>query len=103
MGKLRCDSKEEYGSMKSSMLYTVGCFLLGVGLTALAQTRSASQTANSAPLVSTATANQRYQIVINPNVRAAAFLLDTATGQIWVRTQYTDLVGIPPRGFIKHV
>jgi len=33
----------------------------------------------------------RYQIFINPNVRADTFLLDTWTGRVWLRTTYTDL------------
>jgi hypothetical protein len=37
----------------------------------------------------------RYQIVINPQVRADTFLLDTETGRIWMPTQYTDTVGEP--------
>jgi hypothetical protein len=37
----------------------------------------------------------RYELVINPNVRADTFLLDTETGKIWVNTEYTDLVGSP--------
>lgn len=37
----------------------------------------------------------RYQIVINSNVRADTFLLDTATGRVWVPTRYTNLKGEP--------
>lgn len=37
----------------------------------------------------------RFQLVINPAARADTFLLDTATGQIWQRTRYTDLEGQP--------
>lgn len=37
----------------------------------------------------------RYQLFVNPNVRADTFLLDTATGRIWLRTTYTDIVGDP--------
>lgn len=37
----------------------------------------------------------RYQIVINPNVRADTTLLDTATGRTWKVVQYTDIKGQP--------
>lgn len=37
----------------------------------------------------------RFQLVMNPAARADTFLLDTATGQIWQRTKYTDLEGQP--------
>ena len=37
----------------------------------------------------------RYQIFINENARADTFLLDTHTGRVWVRTEYTDLQGNP--------
>jgi hypothetical protein len=40
-------------------------------------------------------ASGRYQLVINPQVRADTFLLDTATGRIWTKVQYTDLKGQP--------
>lgn len=32
----------------------------------------------------------RYQIVVNPNVRADCFLLDTQTGNTWIQTEITD-------------
>lgn len=37
----------------------------------------------------------RYQIVISPHVRADTFLLDTATGRVWINTQFSDLKGEP--------
>jgi hypothetical protein len=37
----------------------------------------------------------RYQITINPGVRADTFLLDTVTGKVWRMTQYNDLNGNP--------
>ena len=40
----------------------------------------------------------RYQLVINPNVRADTFLLDTQTGRIWMPTEYTNLGPIPGMG-----
>lgn len=40
-------------------------------------------------------ANGRYQIVINPTVRADTFLLDSQTGRIWQVVQYDELVGEP--------
>ena len=42
-----------------------------------------------------ATPPGRYQIVINPQVRADTFLLDTATGRIWQIVKFTDLDGEP--------
>src|SRR5262249_11304728 len=37
----------------------------------------------------------RYRIIINENVRADTFLLDTQTGRIWTSVKYTDLEGEP--------
>jgi hypothetical protein len=37
----------------------------------------------------------RFQIVMNPNVRADTFLLDTETGRIWSPVTYTDLENAP--------
>jgi len=37
----------------------------------------------------------RYQIVINPSMRADTFLLDTWTGKVWQQTQFTDMYGEP--------
>ena len=37
----------------------------------------------------------RYQIVMNPQVRADTFLLDTATGKIWQMAKLTDMKGEP--------
>lgn len=37
----------------------------------------------------------RYQIVVNPSVRADTFLLDTQTGRVWRLTRYTNLKGNP--------
>lgn len=37
----------------------------------------------------------RFQIVINPEVRADTFLLDTATGKIWRMTKFSGFVGEP--------
>lgn len=34
--------------------------------------------------------NQRYQIVMNPNMRADTFLLDTQTGRIWEKVVYEN-------------
>jgi hypothetical protein len=38
---------------------------------------------------------QRFVFVINPNMRADTFLLDTQTGKVWQRTHITDFVGEP--------
>jgi hypothetical protein len=40
-------------------------------------------------------ADGRYQIVINPSVRADTFLLDTQTGKIWVRSTFSYVAGSP--------
>jgi hypothetical protein len=40
-------------------------------------------------------ADGRYQLVINPEVRADTFLLDTSTGQVWEKVRYTDMEGEP--------
>jgi hypothetical protein len=37
----------------------------------------------------------RYQIVINPSVRADTFLVDTATGRVWMRSTFVFLNGEP--------
>ncbi|MGA2752189.1 MAG: hypothetical protein ABSE53_00370 [Terracidiphilus sp.] len=37
----------------------------------------------------------RFQIFINPNVRADTFLLDTETGRVWSPVVYTDLENGP--------
>ena len=37
----------------------------------------------------------RFQLFVNPNVRADTFLIDTVTGKIWERVTYTNYVGDP--------
>ncbi len=37
----------------------------------------------------------RYTIFFSPHVRADTFLLDTATGKVWVLTKFSDLNGAP--------
>lgn len=37
----------------------------------------------------------RYQLVINPEMRADTFLIDTETGRIWTKTRYVDLKNEP--------
>ena len=44
------------------------------------------------PIVS---APGRYQIVINPNVRADTWLLDTETGRVWTHSAVSDVKGSP--------
>ena len=63
-----------------------------VGVAGLLYRAGAQQATNVKPTVS---ANERYRIVINNNVRADTFLLDTATGKTWVQTSITDLRGGP--------
>jgi hypothetical protein len=56
-----------------------------------------AQTAPTAVKQANANASQvgRYQIVINPNVRADTILLDTETGNTWIQTQVTDVKDAP--------
>jgi hypothetical protein len=37
----------------------------------------------------------RYQIVMHPTFRADQYLLDTATGQVWQLTKFSNLKGEP--------
>lgn len=37
----------------------------------------------------------RYQIILNPAVRADTLLLDTWTGKVWHKVQFTDMYGEP--------
>jgi hypothetical protein len=37
----------------------------------------------------------RYQIVINPQMRADTFLLDTATGKVWQLIKFSDIENQP--------
>lgn len=37
----------------------------------------------------------RYQLVMHPNVGKFQYLLDTATGTVWVVTEFTDIPGKP--------
>jgi|SRR6185437_10418542 len=37
----------------------------------------------------------RFQIIINPNIRADTFLLDTQTGKVWKPVTFTDVKGDP--------
>jgi hypothetical protein len=37
----------------------------------------------------------RFQLFVNPTVRADTFLLDTVTGKIWCKMTFTNLVGEP--------
>jgi hypothetical protein len=48
------------------------------------------------PPVTTAVTG-RYQIVINPNVRADTFLLDTQTGKVWTPIVCSNCKGEPSR------
>lgn len=45
--------------------------------------------------VQSSSPNGRYQIIINPNVRADTFLLDTQTGRIWIPAREVDYQGEP--------
>lgn len=37
----------------------------------------------------------RFQIVINPSMRADTFLLDTQTGRVWEKVRFVDMEGEP--------
>jgi hypothetical protein len=37
----------------------------------------------------------RYQLFVNPNVRADTFMIDTWTGKVWVHATFTDIMGDP--------
>lgn len=37
----------------------------------------------------------RYQLFVNPEVRADTFLLDTVTGKVWQRTHFSSLLDEP--------
>jgi hypothetical protein len=71
----------------------VTVFLTGLVETGKAQTNVKPNTPMQAGLP--AGPAGRYQIVINPNVRADTILLDTQTGQTWTQTQITDVAGAP--------
>lgn len=62
----------------------VALFVVGVVVLAETPGRSNQQVSSPNP-------NGRFQIVINTNVRADTFLLDTWTGKTWTPVQYTDL------------
>ena len=49
----------------------------------------------SAPVRSVSADVGRYQLVINPQIRADTFLLDTATGRIWTPGRELEYVGDP--------
>lgn len=55
--------------------------------------RLAAQTAQSSakPTIG----SERFRIVMRDGVRADTFLLDTETGRIWSRIQYTNVKGAP--------
>jgi hypothetical protein len=57
--------------------------LLIVGYAAVASTPSTSPVETKA--------QGRYQLVLNPNVRADVFLLDTQTGKIWTPVEITNV------------
>jgi hypothetical protein len=65
---------------------------IGIGLIVLGVILSDAFTSSS---LAQATANGRYQIVMNPQVRADTFLLDTTTGRMWMPTKYSDYEGEP--------
>lgn len=79
--------------MKTLILLLIA-FLLFAGIGLAVQT-AAPHAPAPAQTVSAATTPGRYQIVINPNLRADTFLLDTQDGKIWRMTKYGQLEGDP--------
>ena len=70
--------------------------LLCMTTSALGQTTKSKPTVQAQSIAPQSTiALGRYQIVINPNVKADTFLLDTQTGMVWVHAEITDLEGNP--------
>jgi hypothetical protein len=66
-------------------LFSVGTtsFLMGQAVTPVKQS-----SANTSQV-------GRYQIIVNPNIRADTFLLDTQTGKTWIQTEITNAKGKP--------
>lgn len=78
------------GSGTKIVSAAVAGLLLGIGMgiaVPVLQAQSAQR--------QTAITRGRFQIVINPNVRADTFLLDTDSGRTWKPTAFTDLDGEP--------
>jgi hypothetical protein len=70
--------------------------LLLIVITSLAAlTFSQTTVHRAASQVQTPTPNGRYQIVLNPEIRADKYLIDTQTGRLWRYVVYTDLLGEP--------
>jgi hypothetical protein len=82
----RAEYKGEH-QMKRLVILLVAISLISAVI-AIAQTRT-----QSPPEIKLTPG--RYQIVINPNVRADTFLLDTETGRVWHPIQYSDIQGKP--------
>src|ERR1700730_401027 len=70
-------------------LACIVALLLLSGAVIFAQTKT-SPSSSQATLVP-----GRYQIVMHPTIRADAYLLDTQTGRVWHRVQFTDVDGKP--------
>lgn len=76
------------------MRRTASGLLAGIALSILSYFAIKLNAQDSQDTISS-NANGRYQIVINPHVRADTFLLDTLTGNIWVPTKLTDYLEEP--------
>lgn len=72
-------------SIAVALAFVIG-LLVGNDVLTLAQSR---------PSAPQPTQWGRYQLVVNPEVRADTFLLDTETGRMWRRVSYTNLIGEP--------
>ncbi len=73
----------------------IALVILIAGVTSLLTGQAPPNTTGKQGVLNSAPAPGRYQIVMNPNIRADTFLLDTQTGKIWVPTQYTNLKNQP--------
>lgn len=69
----------------------------GIAATVMAQGTSEKRPLQTQhpPQTQASPGNGRYQIVFSPHARADNFLLDTQTGKIWTRVEYTNVQGEP--------
>lgn len=75
---------------KMKILASILIIFLTTGAVILAQTKSPQSVQAQAT-----TPQQRFQVVMNPNVVRDTFLVDAQTGRVWVETEITNLDGHP--------
>ena len=85
-----CLSDLEENMKKNITVVTVVALILIVGSFLMGQS-----TPKLPPVASAITG--RYQIVLNPNVRADLFLLDSQTGKVWIPIECSNCAGKPTR------